>query len=153
MRLKPAVQYFWNLRLKSDEKRKSVECSWAWKCISLSSSGLEFNTVSWFFVSMWVIWNCDWCCFVFLDELDTFGQWPVKSKSVFFASAVNCCDLDVLVSFYITCLRVLSANHCDLFCRFWKSCHVVAVGCIVSVMQHVSVFLHVLSVRSSLHIA
>ena len=38
----------------------------------------------------------------------------MKSKSVF-ASAVNCCDLDVLVSFYITCLRVLSANHCDLF--------------------------------------
>ena len=37
----------------------------------------------------------------------------MKSKSVFFASAVNCCDLDVLVSFCIACLRVLC--HCDLF--------------------------------------
>ena len=76
----------------------------------------------------------------------------MKPKSVFFANAVNCSDLDVFASFCITCLRVLPVNHCDPFCRFWKSCHVVAVGCIVSVMQHVLV-LHVLSVRSALHIA
>ena len=76
----------------------------------------------------------------------------MKSKSVF-ANAVNCCDSDVLVNFCITCRRVRAANHRDLSCRFWKSSHVVTVGCIVSVMQHVSVLLHVSSVQSSLHIA
>ena len=44
-------------------------------------------------------------------------------------------------------------NHCDLFCRFWESCHVVTVGGIESVVHCVSVFLHVVPVQISLHIA